>query len=142
MIIFSALILTAITFIYVTYPLFKQQLHSAESVEDESLQELHSRRDTIYSMLKEIEFDYQSGILTDEDYHDLETRYKRKAIATLKDLDGMKKGTKIDKEIEKQVLEIRRSQGWFCSQCGVKRQEADRFCSHCGASLSGGKGDD
>ncbi len=133
------LVLAVLTFAFIVYPLFKRRSPSAGSAENEKLQELHSKRDTTYSMLKELEFDFQSGILTEGDYQDLETRYKRKAISILKEIDGSEKGTEIDEEIEKQVRELRQSRGRFCPQCGVSCQESDRFCSRCGATL--GKGE-
>ncbi len=111
MIVVVVLLLTVLTFAFVAYPLFKQRSRSVASTQDEKLQELHSKRDTTYSMLKELEFDFQSGILTDEDYHDLETRYKRKAISLLRDTDVLEKDTSVEEELEKQVLELRRSQG-------------------------------
>jgi hypothetical protein len=91
-------------------------------------------------MLKELEFDFQSGVLTEEDYRELEARYKRKAISILRDIDDRETGTDIEVEIEKQVQELRRGKGRFCSQCGARHQEGDRFCSHCGTGLS--RGDD
>ncbi len=87
MTVFVVVVLTVLTFGFITYPLFKQRLRLTDSVEDEKLRELHSRRDTTYSMLKELEFDFQSGVLTEEDYHDMELRYKSKAISILKDTD-------------------------------------------------------
>ena len=138
MTIFVVVVLTVLAFVFIVYPLFKQRSRSADSVKDEKLQELHSKRDTTYSMLKELEFDFQSGILTDEDYHDLETRYKRKAISILRDTDALEKDTGVEDELEKQILQLRRSKGLFCPQCGARRQEGDRFCSRCGTSLSQG----
>ena len=136
MTVFLALVLTVLTFVFIVYPFFKQRSSSVDSTEDGGLQELYSKRDTTYSMLKELEFDFQSGILTDEDYRDLETRYKGKAISILRDIDGLGKGTEVEEEIERQVLEIRQSKERFCPQCGAKCQEGDRFCSRCGISLS------
>ena len=134
-----ALLLAVLTFAFITYPLFKRRTPSADSVEDEKSQELRSKRDTAYSMLKELEFDFQSGILTDEDYRELEARYKKKAISILRDIDNLEKGTSVDKEIERQVLELRRGKGRFCPQCGARCQEGDRFCSSCGTSLGQGE---
>ncbi len=136
MTVFVALVLAVLTFAFIIYPLLKQKSPSVDSVEDEKLQELLSNRDTTYSMLKELEFDFQSGILTDEDYRDLEARYKRKAISVLRDINDLEKGTEVEEEIERQVLELRRSKGQFCPQCGAGCQEDDRFCSRCGTSLS------
>ena len=136
MTVFIAILLTVLTFAFIIYPLLKQRLRSADSVEDEKLQELHSKRDTSYSMLKELEFDFQSGILTEEDYRELEARYKRKAITILRNIDDSEKGTNVEDEIEKQVLELRQSKGQFCPQCGARHQKGDLFCSRCGANLS------
>ncbi len=142
MTVFIALALTVLTFTFIVYPLFKRRSPSADSVEDEKLQELHSKRDTTYSMLKELEFDFQSGILTEEDYRELEARYKGKAISILRGIDDSKGSTEVEDEIERQVLELRRGKGQFCPQCGARCQDGDRFCSHCGASLSQGEGVD
>ena len=140
MTVFIAVLLTVLTFAFVIYPLLKPRQHtSADSFEDdEELQELHSRRDTTYSMLKELEFDFQSGILTEADYRDMETKYKRKAVSILKGIDGLKKGGAVEEEIERQVQELRRSKGskdGFCAQCGARRQDDARFCAHCGTRL-------
>ena len=131
------LLMTVLTFIFITYPFFKKRsgLSAAGAVADDKLQELHSRRDTAYSMLKELEFDFQSGILTEEDYKDLEARYKGKAISILREIDSRAKDDDIEDIIEKQVMALRRSKERFCRQCGARRRQDDRFCSHCGANL-------
>jgi hypothetical protein len=141
-IIFITILLTVLIFAFIVYPLLKPRLRSPDYAEDERLQELHSKRDTTYSMLKELEFDYQSGILTEEDYRDLEAKYKQKGVAILKSIDALEKGADIEAEIEAQVLELRRGKGRFCARCGAGYQEGDRFCSQCGVSLKpGGQGD-
>ena len=140
MIVFIAILLTVLTFAFVTYPLFRQKSRPTEAVDNQQLRELHSKRDTNYSMLKELEFDFQSGILTEDDYQDLEKRYKRKAISILRDIEGSGKdtgkGARIEEAIEKQVQELRHGKRRFCPQCDQMFPEGDRFCAHCGASLS------
>ncbi len=131
-----ALLLTALTFAFITYPFLKRTSRSTDSVDDEKSRELYSKRDTTYSMLKELEFDFQSGILTEADYRDLEIRYRRKAISILKNINDLEKGTEVEEEIARQGLELRQSKGRFCPQCGARCQEDDHFCSLCGANLS------
>ena len=142
MTVFIAVLLTVLTFAFVVYPFFRQRLRSTGAGDDAQLQELHFKRDTSYSMLKELEFDFQSGILTEDDYRDLEANYKSKAISILKSLDDVGKGPHLEDEIERQVLKLRRGQERFCPQCGEKYQEGSRFCSYCGTSLEqGGRAD-
>ena len=139
MTIIAAVVLTTLTFVFVIYPFFRPKLRPADLEKDGKLRKLSSQRDTTYSMLKELEFDLQSGILSKEDYQNLEARYKRKAVSILKDIDNLENDSQVEEEIEKQVLELRRSKGRFCPQCGARYEEGDRFCSRCGTSLSQGE---
>ena len=136
MTIFVALLVTVLAFAFVVYPFFRRRSPSVDAVDDEKLRELYAKRDTTYSFLKEMEFDLQSGMLTDEEHQDLETTYQRKAISILRDIDNLEKEPEVGQEIEKQVLELRQGKGQFCPQCGVRCQESDRFCSHCGTNLT------
>ncbi|MEE8194611.1 MAG: hypothetical protein V3T73_03820 [Dehalococcoidales bacterium] len=143
MTIFIALLITVLTFAFVVYPLIRRRPPSVGSAEDGKLGELHSKRDTTYSMLKELEFDFQSGILTEEDYRELEAKYKSKAISVLKDIDDLKKGSQPEAEveaaIERQVQQLRRGEDGFCTQCGARRRQDELSCSRCGAALSQGE---
>ena len=139
MTVFIVVVLTAFTVTFIAYPLFRQRSPSFDAVENERLRELYSKRDTTYSIIKELEFDFQSGMLTEEDYQDLETKYKREAVSILKDIDKLKQGGDVEEEIERQVLELRQGEGCFCPQCGAKCQGDDHFCSRCGTSLSQGE---
>ena len=133
-----ALLLTALTFAFIAYPFFRRKpALLTESGEDPRLEELHSRRDTTYSMLKELEFDFRSGILTEDDYRALESRYKGKAISILKNIDNLDTADDVDGEIERLVAEQRQGGDRFCPQCGGKVKENARFCYFCGASMEG-----
>lgn len=152
-----AIILAIAVFAFIAYPLFSRRSMPAPSVGDNQLQELYSKRNTTYSMLKELEFDYNAGVLTEEDYKELEASYQNKAISILKGIDDRTetsgdieaeierqveklrrgKGTAdMDAEIEGQVQQLRHSRGQFCPQCGAKSQQDDRFCRHCGTKLN------
>ena len=131
------LLMSMLTFAFIAYPFFRNRFVPLDTdpAEDDKLQELNSRKDTTYSMLKELEFDRQSGLLTEEDYKDLEARYKGKAISILKDIDGLAKDDDVEDAIEKEVMSLRRSKDRFCPQCGERRRNNDRFCSKCGTNL-------
>ena len=109
----ASLILTVLVFAFIMYPFYRQRLRPLAPVESERLRELHSKRDTSYSMLKELEFDYASGILTEEDYRLLETKYKKKAIDVLKEMDNVENASPVEDEVkdedevEKWVRQVR-----------------------------------
>jgi hypothetical protein len=127
MTIFVAVLLTVLSLVFIAYPFFRQKWSLSASNEDEKFRELHSRQDTTYFMLKELEFDFQSGILTEEDYRDLEVRYKRKAISILKDADNMEKGTEVEGDIEEQVKKLRLVKSSNLNDQKVRRGQSSNF---------------
>lgn len=97
------------TLAFIAYPLFFKGSPGQVAVEDDQLQDLFSKRNTAYSMLKELEFDYSSGILTKEDYEDLKARYSNQAISILKGIDEQEQTSEeIDAEIEERISRLRR----------------------------------
>lgn len=107
MTIFVALTLTILAFAAAAFPFFQRKLRLADLPSDDKPQELSFKRDTTFSMLKELEFDYQSGILTADDYQELKERYTQKGMGILKDIDSLEKDNDIDAAIEKQILQLR-----------------------------------
>ncbi|MBI4295670.1 MAG: zinc ribbon domain-containing protein [Chloroflexi bacterium] len=147
-----ALLLAVAGFAYVTYPLLKPRLDAVDSGEDAQADELGVKKDTTYSMIKELEFDYQSGILSEEDYRDLEARYKKKAISLLKEADRSVKFSPEDDDIEREVRRLRQGkpadaddeierQVRRLRQTGpanverAERQAQRNFCAQCGAKV-------
>ncbi len=162
-----SLLLLLAAFSFIAYPVLLRRVQPAEPVPDEHLKELQSKRITTYSMLKELEFDYNSGILTEEDYRDLENKYKSKAISILKGIDeeaetAGQMETDIEKqvrklrgakgpaadpgaEIERQVQKLRRTKSSPADasdeieeQVRELRQERGTFCPQCGAKSQHG----
>lgn len=73
------------------------------------------KRDAIEA-LRELEFEYQTGKVSEEDYSALRARYARQAIAARDELgESVEPGG--------------------CPSCGARRKEGAKFCSSCGARL-------
>jgi rubrerythrin len=155
--------------VFVVLPFFKNRFekisHDAgfQNSVEEKLRRLNSEKESVYSALKEIDFDYSTGKLSKEDYDELENKYKAQAVALLKEIDGLRRKSYIpdlDEEIEKEIRAIRRTQTELaddeevekeiikarqsrvledsrltCFVCGNEYKSDDRFCSKCGTRL-------
>ncbi|MFQ5788671.1 MAG: zinc ribbon domain-containing protein [Thermodesulfobacteriota bacterium] len=118
---------------------------------------LTSQKESLYSALKDIEFDYGLGKLSKDDYEELKKTYKVKASTVLKQLDDIGKDsniTSLEEEVEKEINAIRKLKkernendnriGYDineeitqkiilnCEECGKEYSPQDNFCSQCG----------
>ncbi len=131
----------------------------------EKLKSLDNQKEALYSAIKDIEFDYGLGKLSEDDYGELKNKYKLEAAAVLKEMDQtqIKGGTKgpdyeleqeimsyrskepenltEDKKIEEEISAFRSASKKTekenkCSECGSQYSSEDMFCSKCGAKLN------
>lgn len=72
---------------FVGYPLLKEDWEEEEAEVPEDLQELYHRKESTYSALKELEFDFKTGKLSELDYRELDTKYRTEAIELLEAID-------------------------------------------------------
>jgi len=101
--------------------------------------DLEDQKHTLYTSIKEIEFDFKMGKLSEEDFEELRTTYKNDAVAVLKRIDQIKKTTTnhlASGKTQKAVGKGKKAK--FCWQCGSAVTETDKFCEDCGKALSEG----
>lgn len=140
---------------YVLYPLLRRpsRTEQLEAKLNGAVGSLQEQRDAIYAALKELDFDFQTGKLSSEDYESLRHQYRQRAVAILQQIDDVQKRGAVDYELEAEIqiararrARQRKQQGarpslsWTCAECGRTMTAADNFCSGCGAkrSKSGG----
>jgi hypothetical protein len=99
---------------YVLYPVLResdgQNLSEPLSSQSDGTAEI-----TAVDALREIEFDYATGKLSDGDYRALKTSYLRDAAAELADLAKI---------------------GRACPACGARPEANAAYCSNCGRVLA------
>jgi hypothetical protein len=99
-------------------------------------------RDNAVAALREIEFDRETGKLSDADYAVLKARYTQQAVdamrreehAPVKAVAGTATAT-TDDEIEAAIAAYRRAHS--CTTCGPRPEPDALFCSECGRYLRG-----
>lgn len=82
--------------VFVAWPLLFGRTRAEEYLAIERsepvLQRLLFQRDTVYAAMKELEFDLAMGNLSQEDFQQIQDRYKKKAVAILKRIDDARAG--------------------------------------------------
>jgi hypothetical protein len=98
---------------YVLYPLLRESdgHNGSERVSSQS----DDTEMTAVNALREVEFDYATGKLSDSDYRALKTSYTRDAAAELAD---------------------RATSGRECPACGARPEVDAAYCSNCGRALA------
>lgn len=171
--IITALAVAALAAIFISLPFFtgsrSSETGGADRASDpgfDRVKSLASRKDSLLSAIKDIEFDYGLGKLSKEDFEELNRRYRVEAAEVLKEMDSARgegscpslpdevereiraerrKGFAVyeDEEIEKEILRAREA-AWHgergeqnCPSCGSVYETGDAFCSKCGTKLNG-----
>ena len=86
----------------------------------EKTKELGSRKDSLLTAIKDIEFDYGLGKLSREDYEELHGKYRMEAAGLLKEIDSLGAGASADGGSEDIEREIRARKGQV--RVGLRRR--------------------
>ena len=131
---------------YVLYPLFVEPGSSA--VTKRAVRPEPTAREEAVAALREVEFDRETGKLSDSDYSALKGRYTADAIAAMRaeapelTLSSSASGaTQPGQPIPDDLVEaeIRRARGTVpsCQGCGPRPEPDAVYCSSCGRFLAG-----
>ena len=100
--------LAVASLLYVLYPLFRGDLApTARSVPD-----VPRAQSQAVDALRELEFDRQTGKISDADYEPLKARYTEQALAVM-----------------------RAGKASVCQKCGARPEIDAEYCSQCGAAV-------
>jgi len=122
---------------YVAIPLFSKKEKAADHQE---LDMFHQQR-LIRETIRDLEFDFQTGKLSREDYETLIAEREQaiqKADSVIGKTVGMKTAellNKLEAEIQEAKEKLNPSIELVCPQCGHEHKKGDKFCSKCGAKL-------
>jgi hypothetical protein len=153
---FVALLMTMAAFALVGYPLLRPRRGEGGflSTNHRGTEDLLAQRDAAYAAIKELEFEFHLGNLSQQDYDDLRARYRQRAAAILRQLDaaeleaaaaseksatGPSRDGGAAEEIERAVALLRQQLDGnallICPACHNRVHPDDRFCGRCGARL-------
>ena len=96
---------------------------------------MERRRSTLLAV-RDLDFDFQTGKVLEEDYQAWRARLLEQAARTLADEERAE--SELAEGLEAEVAEIRKagSGARFCPSCGRPQVSGDRFCTNCGQALA------
>jgi hypothetical protein len=119
----------------VGYPIFVQPKPAVVVEDGDAFHKLVVAKESAYVALKDLEFDYKTGKLDEEDYDQLKSRYEAEAVSVLKQMDVAQKKGPVSKEGGEQSDRQQKAGGVFCTSCGTQASAADKFCRSCGTRI-------
>ncbi len=151
--------ITVLVIAYVTAPLWRPRKPLVET-DDTPLTALIERKDATLRAIKEVEFDYQMGKLSEEDFERDNVRLRHQAIALIRHIEELAPDAgELDTQLETLIAQQREvsdsasgngadvaeaetepevlleAEKIFCPTCGALAAPDDNFCATCGAPL-------
>lgn len=103
-IVIAAIVVAVLAFM--AYPLFSQRIEEPGAAAD-ALDSLVAQRDSAYDAIRDLDFDYQMGKLSQQDYELLRDKYKVRAAQLLQQIDELAGKGGAETRIEEEVARLR-----------------------------------
>ena len=138
------ILLTLGTLSWVLWPLLmgKRSRIPMPDPEDRMLESLIRKKESIYTNIKDLRFDYQMGKLSEVDFQSLEAGYQAEAANVLQRIEILTSDTRFNSTIEEEVTRRRRNgraqdvpSAQPCGACGASVRLGNKFCNACGATV-------
>jgi hypothetical protein len=138
------LLMAAGAVIFIGEPLVRRQpLLGPVRDMDYELERLSLHKETLYTAIRDLDFDFQTGKVDHKDYAILRQHLEAEALQVLRQIDTVDPLATLDNELERQILALRQqspstpglSPG-SCPGCGTTLDGSENFCPSCGQPLS------
>jgi NADH pyrophosphatase NudC (nudix superfamily) len=99
--------------------------------------QLDERKAAIYDNLRDLQFEYRLGKLSDQDYQNTKKDLQKELAKVLAEVDALKArlmGQTAPPAIPKEPVQITVN-GYLCASCGAKFEKPLKFCGECGKPM-------
>jgi hypothetical protein len=110
-----------------------------EPVPVSPVQHLEDRKQAIYDNLRDLQFEYRLGKLSDEDYQHTKHALQRELAGVLAEMEEIVKrlGLKpVPVPPAPKVATVRPAVSTVCPHCGAAFSQALKFCGECGRAIA------
>jgi rRNA maturation endonuclease Nob1 len=101
---------------------------------------LDERKTAIYENLRDLQFEYRVGKLSDQDYQNTKKDLQKELASVLAEVDALKTrfveqvGQAVPTALPKQTIQ-NAANGFLCKSCGAKFEKPLKFCGECGKPM-------
>ncbi len=105
------------------------------------VQYLDDRKQAIYGSLRDLQFEYRLGKLSDGDYQQNKQALQRELAGVLAEMEATVQRLGLTpvrgaKPVQRPAQKPARSAGATCPHCGAKFSEKLKFCGECGKAMT------
>jgi hypothetical protein len=133
MIIALAVILVLAAFFYT---LFVRPQDVPDPIPVSPIQHLEDRKYAIYDNLRDLQFEYRLGKLTDDDYKQTKQALQKELATVLSETEQTLKNLGLTKSLRHPDRKVPALKSTVCPHCGATFKEALKFCGECGKAIA------
>jgi hypothetical protein len=118
------------------YTLFVRDKDVPEPIPVSPIQHLEDRKHAIYDNLRDLQFEYRLGKLTDDDYQQTKQALQKELAVVLSETEQTLKRLGLG-PVRKQAAAVAAAKkGTVCPHCGATFKENLKFCGECGKAMA------
>lgn len=107
-----------------------------EEAPESPVQYLEERKAVIYDNLRDLNFEYRLGKLSDADYSKTKVTLQNELAHVLAEIDRITGGAKAAPQKAAPAAQLK-PEPLVCPHCGAKFEKTMKFCGECGKAMSG-----
>jgi hypothetical protein len=128
----AVLFLAALFFVLFVRP---QDVPEPEPVSP--IQHLEDRKQAIYDNLRDLQFEYRLGKLSDEDYQGTKQALQRELATVLAEMEETIKRLGLTPvRVPPKVRKAQAPEQTLCPHCGARFPQALKYCGECGKAIA------
>ncbi len=105
----GALVVSLLALAYVVWPIVRLG-PAPVVVEENRLAEMMARKDAVLASIKDLEFDYRVGKMSEEDFQRFDQRLRRQAIGLIQQIEKLApESTSAEDRIEAEIAHLRKT---------------------------------
>ena len=116
------------------YTLFIRAKDVPDPIPVSPIQHLEDRKHAIYDNLRDLQFEYRLGKLTDQDYQQTKQALQKELAVVLSETEQTLKSLGLG-SIKTPAKPVAKK-STACPHCGAKFKEALKFCGECGKAIT------